>query len=230
MNQRFNMNQIFWGVAVILVGFIFLIQNLGLVPGMNFWRYLPILLVFLGLYQLVVNQFRAWIGPVILILVGSLLTLATMEIIRWATFGSLIWPIILIIVGLNIILRRSDASSSFSEKFDISEERDFNFFTAFSGLKKKITSQDFKNGEMTVMFGGVELDFHDAQINQTPAGIQTTVMFGGAEIFVPADWDVRNNVVAIFGGVDNKRRETPVKDTPDLVISGTVLFGGLDIR
>ena len=121
MNQRFNMNQIFWGVAIILVGFIFLIQNLGLVPGMNFWRYLPILLVFLGLYQLVVNQFRAWIGPVILILVGSLLTLATMEIIRWATFGSLIWPIILIIVGLNIILRRSDASSSFSEKFDISE-------------------------------------------------------------------------------------------------------------
>jgi hypothetical protein len=39
------------------------------------------------------------------------------------------------------------------------------------------------------------------------------------------------DVVAFFGGCDDKRRTViSPKTTPDLIISGTVMFGGLDIK
>lgn len=224
-NNRFN--QIFWGLAILIVGLIFLAQNFGIVAASEFWRYLPALLIVLGLYQLFVNQWRAWFGPVILILIGSYLLLASLGFIGWATFGTLIWPTFLILIGLSIIFRYGERQNSAT----IEGNPKFSEFIAFSGQKKRITTSDFQNGEITTMFGGYELDMRDTAVNNPPAHLQTTTMFGGTEIFVPADWDVRMNVVALFGGSDDKRRSLPnEKSNPDLIITGTVLFGGLEIK
>ncbi len=227
MNRHNRFNQIFWGLAIITVGLLFLAQNFGILVGFQFWRYLPGLLILLGLYQLFINQWRSWVGPLILILIGAYLLSATLGFITWSTFGTLIWPTIIILVGLSIIFRhgQSDTASS------IESGSKFNAFTAFSGQKKKITAQDFQNGECTTMFGGLEIDLREAAILNAPARLQTTTMFGGTDIFVPQDWDVRMDVVALFGGSDDKRSFTiPAKSQPDLIISGTVLFGGLEIK
>ncbi len=231
MQKSRNFNQLFWGLVIILVGFLFLVENLGFVENFSFWKYLPVIVILLGIYQLVINQFRAWTGPAILTLVGIFLLLATLNIISWSVFGNLIWPTVLILVGLNLIFNRPTFQKNLDSEFETSTEKQFTIFTAFSGHKRKITAADFSNGETTVMFGGNEIDLTGAQVNEAPARMQTTVMFGGSEIFVPADWDVRNHVVAFFGGVDDKRRSVPQqKETPDLIITGTVMFGGLTIR
>ena len=48
-------------------------------------------------------------------------------------------------------------------------------------------------------------------------------VFGGADVFVPQDWDVRIDVFAMFGGTEDKRINLPqAKETPDLIINGTV--------
>jgi predicted membrane protein len=228
MNSRNNLNQIFWGLVIILVGVLFLVQTMGLVSNFDFWKYLPAVIILLGIYQLIANQFRAWVGPVIFILLGSFLLLASLDIISWSTFGNLIWPTILIFVGLSLVFRRSIGVES---EFNIDQEKQFNLFAAFSGQKRKIISPEFSNGELTVMFGGCEIDLTEAKITTPPARIQATVLFGGSDLFVPQDWDVRNEVVALFGGVDNKRtHKSPTKNTPDLIVTGTVLFGGLTIK
>lgn len=228
MNNRNNsFSQIFWGLAIVLVGVLFLAQNFGWIQGFEFWRYLPALLIILGLYQLFVNQWHAWAGSVILILIGSYLLLAALGFITWATFGTLIWPTILILVGLSIIFRRGEMGNQ------ASFERDprFNTFAAFTGLKKNFTGPDFQNGECTTMFGSIELDLREAHIATPPARLQTTTLFGGTEIFVPTEWNVRTDVVAIFGGSEDKRRVVATANSsPDLIITGTVLFGGLEIK
>jgi predicted membrane protein len=227
MSRNNNFNQIFWGAAIIIVGLLFLLQNFGFVRDFEFWNFLPVILILLGGYQLFVNQFRAWVGPLIMILVGSYLLMATLNFIAWGTFWSLIWPTILILVGISIIFRKGFGGTEFSQE----DRGQFSSFAAFSGQKRNVTAPDFQNGEITAMFGGAEIDLRNAAITNPPARIQTTVMFGGADIFVPADWDVRVNVVALFGGTDDKRHNlAPAKETPDLVISGTVMFGGLDIK
>ncbi|MBW6471929.1 MAG: cell wall-active antibiotics response protein [Anaerolineaceae bacterium] len=225
--RRSNFNQIFWGLVIIVIGVLFLAQNLGYIQDYSFWKYLPALLIILGLYQLFVNQFRAWVGPLLITLIGTFLLLATLNVITWATFGSMIWPTILILIGVSIILHRGESNKN----FEASSKSQMNVFSTFSEQNRKVTSGDFKNAEVTAIFGGSKLDLRDASISQPPAYIQTTTMFGGVEIFVPSHWDVRINTVAFFGGSSDKRREvTPQKDTPDLIVTGTVFFGGLDIK
>jgi predicted membrane protein len=227
MRRRNNFNTIFWGLALVVVGFLFLSQNLGFLRDFPFWNYLPALLIILGIYQLFVSQFRAWAGPVILILLGTFLLLAALEFISWSTFGTLIWPTILILVGLSIIFRRSGSKHDYTVETDAQ----FNVFSAFSGQNRRITGSDFRNGELTAMFGGVEIDMREAVVSNKPARVQTTVMFGGADVFVPQDWDVRIDVFAMFGGTEDKRINLPqAKETPDLIINGTVLFGGLSVK
>lgn len=225
--RKSNFNQIFWGLVIIVVGVLFLAQNLGYIQDYSFWKYLPVLLIILGLYQLFVNRLRAWVGPLLLTLIGTFLLLATLNVITWATFGSMIWPTILILIGISIILHRGESNRN----FEAATASQMNVFSTFSEQNRKVTSGDFKNAEVTAIFGSSKLDLRDAGISQPPAYIQTTTMFGGVEIFVPSNWDVRINTIAFFGGSSDKRREvTPQKDTPDLVVTGTVFFGGLEIR
>lgn len=227
MNNRNSFSQIFWGLTITLVGLLFLAQNFGWIQNFQFWRYLPALLIILGLYQLFINKWHAWAGPLILILVGSYLLLASLGYITWGAFGALIWPTMLVLVGLSIIFRQGEMGH---DTGTTSDPR-FNTLVAFSGLKKSFNGPDFQNGECTTMFGGLELDLRDATIVTPPARLQTTTLFGGTEIFVPPAWNVRNDVVALFGGTDDKRHDAPSsKNTPDLIITGTVLFGGLEIK
>ena len=41
--RRSNFNQIFWGLVIIVVGVLFLAQNLGYIQDYSFWKYLPAL-------------------------------------------------------------------------------------------------------------------------------------------------------------------------------------------
>lgn len=224
--RKSNFNQIFWGLVIIVVGALFLAQNLGFLQDNSFWKYLPALLIIFGLYQLFVNRLRAWAGPVLITLIGTYLLLATLNVITWATFGSLIWPTILIMIGLSIILHRGGSAG-----FETDTSNKVNVFSAFSEQNRKITSGDFKSAEVSAMFGASKLDLRNAAVSQPPAYVQTTTMFGGVDIYIPESWDVRNNIVAFFGGSSDKRKNVPPeKDTPDLILTGTVFFGGLDIK
>jgi len=225
--RRSNFNQIFWGLVILIVGVLFLAQNLGYLQDYSFWRYLPGLLIILGIYQLFINKFRAWSGPLLVILFGGYLLMATLQIISWGTFGSLIWPTILILIGLSIILNRGKMGTPFKT----TETSNPTVFASFSEQKSRITNQNFEGGEVSAMFGGSKLDLRDARISQPPARIQTTTMFGGVEIYVPMDWDVDIQTVNFFGGSsDNRRSNLPAKETPDLIVTGTVMFGGLEIK
>ncbi len=224
--RRNNFNQIFWGLVIIVVGVLFLAQNLGFVQDYSFWKYLPALLIILGVYQLFINRFRAWVGPLMITLIGIFLLLATLNVINWSTFGSLIWPSILILVGLSIILNRGSSARN----FQAASGDQINVFSTFSEQKRQVTG-DFKNAEMTAIFGSSKLDLVEARVNQPPAYIQTTSMFGSVEIFVPADWDVQVNTVADFGeGSDKRRKSSPGKETPDLIVTGTIFFGAVEIK
>lgn len=225
--RRSNFNQIFWGLVILVVGVLFLAQNLGYLQDYSFWRYLPALLIILGLYQLFINKFHAWTGSVLVIVIGTYLLLATLQFISWGTFGSLIWPTILIMVGLTIILHRGRMGTP----FQTTETSEAKVFASFGEQKSRISDQNFKGGEVSAMFGSSKLDLRDAKISQPPARIQTTTMFGGVEIFIPQDWDVDIQTVNFFGGSsDNRRSNQAQKEVPDLIVSGTVMFGGLEVK
>ncbi len=54
-------------------------------------------------------------------------------------------------------------------------------------------------------------------------------MFGGIDILVPETWIVKTEVLGIFGGSDDDRPEKSA-GTPDLIVTGFAMFGGVTIK
>ena len=87
--------------------------------------------------------------------------------------------------------------------------------------------QVFEGAQLTAAFGGITCDLRKAIIEKDCA-ITASAIFGGIDILVPENVNVRVNSNSIFGGVSNKT--TTHKDAPTIYISGTCMFGGVEIK
>jgi len=221
------------GSIFILIGIAFLLDHLGIIAISNLWRFWPLLVVVAGVINFMSRDRRAW--GVLLMFAGVILQLNELGIthLGWASF----WPMMLIALGLFIMW----GSSQWSSKPVASTSRGgdprttLNEAVVFGGLERRMTSQDFQGGDITAIFGGIELDLTEANIQANEATLAITAIFGGVEVRVPPNWQVAFRGAPIFGGVEDKTRAARVVDPANpnlkvLVITGAVIFGGLEIK
>jgi len=86
--------------------------------------------------------------------------------------------------------------------------------------------------DFTAIFGGVEYDFPETGIEDPPAHVSATAVFGGVEIRAPREWNVRVDVLPLFGGASDERpRPEPEAEHEgvDLLATGMALFGGVSV-
>src|SRR5258708_23623682 len=105
----------------------------------------------------------------------------------------------------------------------------------WGGLEWCRSSRYFKGGYIPAIFGGIELDLTEANIEGNEATLAISAIFGGVEVRVPRNWQVAFRGAPIFGGIEDKTRTARVDDpaSPNpktLVITGAVIFGGLEIK
>ena len=115
----------------------------------------------------------------------------------------------------------------------IDEGSNCNAFAVFGGSKRRINTPDFRGGEAVAVFGGVEFDLRGAGMTVDQAVIDVNVVCGGLEVRVPDNWTIINRAMTIFGGVEDKTMQSKVEPntkTPHLVITGSVIFGGISLR
>ncbi len=106
----------------------------------------------------------------------------------------------------------------------------------FGGTERRINSQTFKGGRVTSIFGGVELDFRDANIDGDEATLEVNCIFGGVEIRVPDSGMSIPGASQCLAAIRIKPPFSCVhpQDSADgkrktLIITGTVIFGGVEI-
>ena len=118
-------------------------------------------------------------------------------------------------------------NSSFHQSFEDS----LNLNTIFAGQKKVIYSKNFRGGNLTNVFGSIELDLTKADIQQAIV-IDTFQLFGSARIIIPPHWTVFSNVASILGSVDDRRFQTIYNPDTDkkIYITGTCILGNLTIK
>lgn len=110
------------------------------------------------------------------------------------------------------------------------DERDeFQDSVIFWGVDKGLTSKNFKKADLNVAFGGYKLDMSETKISKDGAKIIANAAFGGIEIIAPKDCKVVSKGSGIFGGWDNKLVDRDIK-SPVLEISGSAIFGGIEIK
>ena len=253
--ERFGGNKtprIWSGFFLVIIGLLLLGYKMGApIPGWIFtW---PVLLIAIGFFVLLKSRFYNP-GGFIMILIGSIFLID--QQIPGIQFHNYIVPIILIGIGLLFILRPrhhdwsrrrrqwrgmvppanpmpDDHGSGDFKKKDAGQWTDnseyLDVVAVFGGVKKNIQSKNFKGGEIVCFMGGAEINFMQADI-QHPIELEVNNVFGGTKLIIPADWDVKNEISAVFGGVEDKRNFNNI--TPDsnkrIVVKGSCVFGGIE--
>jgi predicted membrane protein len=228
------------GLIIVAVGAVLLAKKAGadLPPWLFTWQ---MALITFGVFVGAKHRFRDW-GWLVPVAIGSVF-LAD-KFIEDISIEQFFWPIIIIFIGLVMIFKPKRSrdgvwrrwnekhQEQFSAMNSQNTEEDFiNAVTIFGGAKKVIISKDFKGGETTTFFGGVEINLTQADINGR-AELELTQVFGGTKLVVPSNWKIQTEeLVSGFGGLDDKRKNITTPD-PDktLVLKGTCIFGGIDIK
>jgi len=163
---------------------------------------------------------------IFLLLVGVLSLLNNLNIINIPPLTRLIFPALLIWVGLNLFMRQRPAGA---ESKDAPYPDDLNVYTMFGGVNRKVVSNSFVSGTLSAVLGGLNLDFRDVDMKGSEANLDIFAVMGGVRLMVPPDWIVESRLTPLLGGYDDKTH--PPKDsTKRLIIRGTVAMGGVEVK
>lgn len=222
-NQNSKTNNLIIGGGLVFIGLVILFSRMNLLPDFPHWVVSwKTFLIALGLiFVLLKNKLGAGL---IMISVGVFFLLP--DIFYLPNFKRNFWPLILVAVGIAIMFKHffnAEPRTIESDSMDY-----INDLAMFGGGEKSITSKNFKGGKVSAVFGGSELDFHGCELATGTNIIDIFAIFGGTNLKVPANWNVKTDVTAIFGGFSDKRRTYPdeIDESKTLVIKGFVLFGG----
>ena len=216
-------SQLLLGALVVLIGILLLLHTTDVFPTRNLLLYVPSLFVVIGVWALFQSRFRNLVGPVVLIGVAGA---AQLVVLDYVTIGQVIvyWPVLVIALGLSIV------AGQFRSRAHQTDDVFTAAFAAFGGVEKRNTSKSFTGGDLTAVFGGVELDLRDAVVDAPPAHINAVAMFGGVEIIVPRDWNVRLDVLPVLAGAsDDRPRRDDEHAEVDLIVTGFAAFGDVSV-
>lgn len=243
--NRSRDNNIFIGIVVMIIGFGLLIREIDIILLPHWLFSWGTFWITIGVLVGIRKQFQS-IGWLIPVLFGIFLLVKEIPDMQWIRPYSL--PIGIIFVGIFLVFRsaltrstpantdqpynRAGASTgtpSDEKSQHVGGDDYLDLTTVFGSIERRVLSKDFRGGQSTVIFGGTELDFTNADINGVVV-MDMVQIFGGVEIKVPANWDVKSEMTAIFGGIEDKRSTTSTNREKQLVLKGTCLFGGVEIR
>ncbi len=222
-----------FGLAVITVGLFLLLRKLDLFD-FDFRHLWPYALIIIGLMIGIKSKFRNN-APYILIAVGLFKIIPAFTILGVSS-STLALPAALIIIGIFIVLRPKSNNSSCTDRMvtNTSDNDWVNADITFGGRKETITSKSFKGGDVNVTFGGAELSLIQADSDIQPMTLNFKVTFGGVELIIPSDWEVKNNISTSMGSVEDHRSiytgSTSEENKKTLILNGSCTFGSIEVK
>ncbi len=224
-----NHKNVIWGIILIVVGLIFGTNALGITSINIFfdgwWTLFIIVPCAVGLFT---NRDK--MGNLIGLLIGVALLLTCQDVFDSAIILKLTVPVIIIMLGVRLLFKgRSRKSVLLLEEAKKNGASPRRCFAAFSGQNVDYTNKVFEGAELSAVFGGIECDLRNA-IFEKDTVITVSCIFGGADIFVPDNVNIKISSNSIFGGIDDKKHTNSMNNTVTLYINGTCIFGGVDIK
>ena len=144
--------------------------------------------------------------------------------------GALFLPVIFVAIGLSVLFRRPDKWVATRMEESTSNEDFLKCTVAFGACEKMIISKNFQGGKIESAFGGFKIDLINAKIAKEGAVLDINAAFGGGEIIVPKDMRVISEGSGVMGGWNNNYESSAAKDDPALLIKGSAVFGGVEIK
>lgn len=222
-----KIGSLIWGILFIIVGLIFGLNAMGITDINIFFRgWWTLFIIIPSLIGVIKESYK--VGNYIWLLIGIVLLLSAQGIINFSTIWKLALPTILVIIGLSIIFKDVVGSKINAQIKELNKEGKTEYYATFSGEELTFTGSEFKGASLNAIFGGIDINLKDAVIEEDIV-INSTAVFGGVDILVPNNVNVKVKSSSIFGGTDNKMTENK-ENVPTIYVKAFNLFGGTEIR
>lgn len=239
INHKDSSSRVWTGLIILVTGLVFLLDNIGInIPHWIIsW---PTAVIVIGLLVGYKRNFQPGIWMVMVLLGGFFM----LEAATSYNMSKYYFALMFIVLGIYLIFKPKGSGNAkekwkkrwkdrcSSEKvYDIDRNDILESISIFAGSHQKVYSKNFKGGEVVAVFGGSDINLTQADFEGTIA-IDVVAIFGGLKIIIPPGWEVRSEVAAIFGGIDDKRTIAAPVEEPSkiIIIKGVAVFGGVDIR
>lgn len=225
-----KLGNVLWGLVLIIIGGIFALNALGITDINIFfdgwWTLFIIIPCFIGIFK---DNEKT--GNIIGLLIGIALLLACQNVFEFEMVWKLIFPAILIIIGISMIFKDAINSKVNDEikKLNKNQKEAGEYCATFAGQNINFDNEEFKGANLTAVFGGVKCDLRKAIINSDVV-INSSATFGGIDIYVPSNVKIKIKSTPIFGGVSNKAESSSEEGAYTIYINAMCVFGGVEIK
>ena len=241
MERRGSDKRFYFGVILIALGIILILERLNLIPEsvadmLISWQ---MLLVGIGVLSLIGGNRTA--GTILIVIGGTFMIPELITVPH--ELRRIYFPLILVAIGIYILFRQRSPQGLKSFRADdpvinIPNSGDafntFDDFVIFGGREIFVNAQALAGGKATSIFGGIEFDMRKANLQPGGAVVDCVSVFGGCGFKIPMDWNVRNEVTTIFGAFTDKRGDTYSDKYYDpsktIIIKGVSIFGGIEVK
>ena len=205
MERKRSDKRFYFGVLLIVLGVILILERLDLIPesladALISWQ---MLLVGVGILALIGGNRTA--GVVLMVIGGTFLIPEFFTVPH--EIRRIYWPMILVLVGILILMRQRDHRkwNNLGDSFNMSNNNSpnqpdpldsssktesfntFDDFVIFGGREIFVNSPALAGGKATSIFGGIEFDLRKAILRPGGATIDCVSVFGGWGFKSPMD-------------------------------------------
>ena len=223
------------GILLIIAGLILILKKSTVLPQpldhfiddiIFSWQ---MLLIAIGVVSLIGSDNKT--PGIVLISVGGFFLIPELFTDFFRSFN-FFWPALFIVIGIVLLMNSKRLSRVASYKGE-SKADIIDIVNIFSGAERQLITDNFKGGKITAVFGGGEVNLTRCSLAPGNNVIEITCIFGGTVIIVPENWNVVIEVTPILGGFTDNRKimgDVMRDNTRTLTISGTVIFGGGELK
>ncbi len=225
-------SQVVLGLLVILMGMLFLLDNLDLIEVRHVISFWPAVFIIVGIVKLCDTQTRGGqILGAVFVAVGALMILDRLDVIEFRL--RTLWPLFFIGFGFYTLYkartgRRLISIDGVKGEKDLGGEGVVDVTAILGGFDRRVFTPNFRGGEITAVMGGCALDLRNSSI-QGEAVVTVFAFWGGVTLKVPPDWTVVLNGTPIMGGFEEKTIRPP-DNSKRLIVRGYAIMGGVEIR
>lgn len=234
---------IFWGLFFVLAAVLVVAGAFGSFLHVGVWTLIAtVLLVAMIIKSIPQRAFAGILIPMAVLYMLYEKPLGLPHISIWV----LLLAAILCSIGLGMIIRKrpprrqdvgnfsaSSGNTGHVDTISDANEDDNNPYgkVSFGSVTRYLHSTALRGGQFYASFGAIEVYCDQAQLAPEGAELFLDVSFGSIKLYVPRHWRVVDHMQKSVGGIDNDMRHVSLSgDSPTLVLTGNVSFGGVEIQ
>ena len=223
---------IVWGLAIIALGVIFGGNAAGLFSfNVFFDGWWTLFIIIPSAISLITEKEK--LSSLGFLAAGVILLLAAQNVFSYEVAWKVIVAVFLVMIGIGIIVKSIVGNKNDKEVEkkieDLKSDRVMDSQIAiFSGSERTYNDETFTGSNLVAVFGGVDLDLREAKFTKDTV-IKAFCLFGGIDIKVPEDVQVKIKSGFIFGGASDEQKSNAGKGKYTIYLDAAGGFGGVNV-